>query len=88
MRATMLAQRQQQQWHNTSNDASTCCDCFVTGQMPVRDAGGNAKASRTTMSAQQGKSTRLARAMMPALRWQQQQQHNAGNDASAMQAKR
>jgi hypothetical protein len=36
------------------NDASpaTCCDCIMTGRMPVRDAGGNAGVPRAAMPAQ------------------------------------
>jgi hypothetical protein len=50
----MPEQRRQQQWPNAGNDASACRNCFMTGQMPVCDAGGNARATRSTMPAQQG----------------------------------
>jgi hypothetical protein len=35
--------------NNTS--PATCCNCVMTGQMPVRDAGGNAGVTRATMPA-------------------------------------
>jgi hypothetical protein len=54
------------------NDASlaTCCDCVMTGQMPVCDAGGNRDVTRAVMPAQQG----------------QRRLHNEGNNAGATPA--
>jgi hypothetical protein len=68
----MLVLRWQQQLRNAGNDASVCCNCFVTGQMLVRDAGGNTKATRATMPAQQG----------------QKRPRNEGVDAGLMPATR
>jgi hypothetical protein len=38
--------------NNTS--PATCCDCIMTGQMPVHDAGSNVGVTRAMMSARQG----------------------------------
>ncbi len=69
-RATMPALHWQQQWHGAGNDASACCDCLMTGQMPGRDAGGKAKVMSKTG------------AMVPA-RGGQRHQRNASGDTSA-----
>jgi hypothetical protein len=63
-RVTMLALLRQRQWRGAGNDASACCNCFVTGQMPGCDAGGKAKAMRTKMPAQQGQKCPCNTAMM------------------------
>jgi hypothetical protein len=62
----------QQQWRNAGNDASACCNCVVTGKMPVCNAGSNAKVTKATMPARQG----------------QKRPCNKGNDAGAMPATR
>jgi hypothetical protein len=67
-RGMMPALCQQRQWRDAGNDASACRDCFVTGQTPVCNAGGNAKAMRATMPVQRG----------------QKRPRNKGNDAGAM----
>jgi hypothetical protein len=41
----MPALRRQQQGRGAGNDTSMCCNCFVTGQMPVCNAGDEAKGS-------------------------------------------
>jgi hypothetical protein len=69
-RGTMPALRRQRQWRDAGNDASACCDCFVTGQTPVCNAGSNAKATRTTMPARRG----------------QKHPRDKGNDAGATAA--
>ncbi len=51
-RGTMPALHRQHQRRDAGDDASACCNCFVTGQTPVRDAGGNAGATRAMMPAQ------------------------------------
>jgi hypothetical protein len=56
--------------HHNNASPTTCRDCVMTGQMPVRDAGGNAGVSRAATPAQQG----------------QRHQRDTGNDAGAMPA--
>ena len=40
--------------HDKDASPRTCCDCVMTGQMPVCDAGGNAGALRVATPAQHG----------------------------------
>jgi hypothetical protein len=71
-----------------------CRDCFVTGQMPVCNAGGNKKVTRATMPVQQGQrrshedsndaSTMPATTTVQCWQWRR---HNVGKDASTMPAK-
>jgi hypothetical protein len=56
--------------HHNNASLMTCHDCVMTGQMPVRDAGGNAGVPRAAMPAQQG----------------QRRLRDKGNDASATPA--
>ncbi len=87
-RATMLALRWQRQGRGAGNDASACRDCFVTGQMPVSNAGDKAKASGQRCQHDKGKSAHATRATTPAQRRLQGQQHAAGDDAITMREKR
>jgi hypothetical protein len=56
--------------HHNNASPMTCRDCVMTGQMPVRDAGGNRGVTRAATPARQG----------------QRRPCNKGDDASAMPA--
>ncbi len=66
---------------NNNASLAMCCNCVMTGQMPVRDAGGNASVTRATTPVQQGQRCLCSKGnnagTMPATRteqcWQQRQ---------------
>ncbi len=65
--------------NNTS--PATGCDCIMTGQMPVCDAGAAQVCQGWQHQCYKGNNARVMRATMPAL-LRQQQCRGAGNDAS------